>query len=107
MPLDKNKGGSTALEKVRELLQVQEDKFTRETQGSHSIKDLLEVDIYKQNLLGHIWCFSLVEFICMEAGMESRGFPGSSVGRIHHSDILAWEIPWIEDVAGYSPWGLK
>ena len=58
-----------------------EDKFTRETQGSHSIKDLLEVYIYKQNLLGHIWCFSLVESICMEAGMESRGFPGSSVGK--------------------------
>ena len=22
-----------------------------------------------------------------------------------HSSILAWEIPWTEDLAGYSPWG--
>ena len=24
-----------------------------------------------------------------------------------HSSILAWEIPWIEQVGGNSPWGLK
>ena len=24
-----------------------------------------------------------------------------------HSSILAWEIPWTEDLAGYSPWGHK
>ena len=25
-----------------------------------------------------------------------------------HSNILAWEIPWIEELAGYSPsWGHK
>ena len=24
-----------------------------------------------------------------------------------HSSILAWEIPWTEELAGYSPWGLK
>ena len=24
-----------------------------------------------------------------------------------HSSILAWEIPWTEDLAGYSPWGRK
>ena len=24
-----------------------------------------------------------------------------------HSSILAWEIPWTEDLAGYSPWGGK
>ena len=24
-----------------------------------------------------------------------------------HSSILAWEIPWTEDLAGYSPWGCK
>ena len=23
------------------------------------------------------------------------------------SSILAWEIPWTEDLAGYSPWGRK
>ena len=22
-----------------------------------------------------------------------------------HFSILAWEIPWTEDLAGYSPWG--
>ena len=22
-----------------------------------------------------------------------------------HSNILAWKIPWTEDLAGYSPWG--
>ena len=24
-----------------------------------------------------------------------------------HSSILAWEVSWIEDPAGYSPWGCK
>ena len=24
-----------------------------------------------------------------------------------HASILAWEIPWTEDPAGYSPWGCK
>ena len=24
-----------------------------------------------------------------------------------HSSILAWRIPWIEDLASYSPWGHK
>ena len=24
-----------------------------------------------------------------------------------HSSILAWEIPWTEAPAGYSPWGRK
>ena len=24
-----------------------------------------------------------------------------------HSSILAWEIPWTESLAGYSPWGHK
>ena len=24
-----------------------------------------------------------------------------------HSSILAWRIPWSEDLVGYSPWGLK
>ena len=22
-----------------------------------------------------------------------------------HSSILAWEIPWTEELVGYSPWG--
>ena len=24
-----------------------------------------------------------------------------------HSSILAWKIPWTENLVGYSPWGLK
>ena len=24
-----------------------------------------------------------------------------------HSSILAWEIPWMEEPGGYSPWGCK
>ena len=24
-----------------------------------------------------------------------------------HSHILVWEIPWTEDLAGYSPWGCQ
>ena len=24
-----------------------------------------------------------------------------------HSSILAWEIPWTKELAGYSPWGGK
>ena len=24
-----------------------------------------------------------------------------------HSSILVWEIPWTEELAGYSPWGCK
>ena len=24
-----------------------------------------------------------------------------------HSSILAWKIPWMEDLVGYSPWGRK
>ena len=24
-----------------------------------------------------------------------------------YSSILAWRIPWIEKLVGYSPWGLK
>jgi len=28
-------------------------------------------------------------------------------GMATHSSILAWIIPWTEEPAGYSPWGLK
>ena len=31
----------------------------------------------------------------LEKGMET------------HSSILAWKIPWTEELAGYSPWGHK
>ena len=55
---------------------------------------------------------------------RSAGFPGGSdgkesscdagdpglipgLGMATHSSILAWRIPWTEDLAGYSPWGRK
>ena len=28
-------------------------------------------------------------------------------GMATHSSILAWEIPWTENLVGYSPWGCK
>ena len=24
-----------------------------------------------------------------------------------HSSILAWKVPWTEELVGYSPWGLR
>ena len=62
--------------------------------------------------------------------MSSLGFPDGSVGKesfcsvgdlvqtlgwedplekdmASHSSTLAWEIPWTEEPAGYSPWGHK
>ena len=24
-----------------------------------------------------------------------------------HSSVLIWRVPWIESLAGYSPWGCK
>ena len=26
---------------------------------------------------------------------------------VTHFSILAWEVPWTEDLAGYSPWDCK
>ena len=28
-------------------------------------------------------------------------------GMATHSSVLAWRLPWTDDLAGYSPWGLK
>ena len=28
-------------------------------------------------------------------------------GTAIHSSVLAWRIPWTEDLVGYSPWGHK
>ena len=28
-------------------------------------------------------------------------------GMATHSSILAWKIPWAEELMGYSPWGHK
>ena len=44
------------------------------------------------------------------------GDPGPTLGREEdpmeeematHSSILAWKIPWMEELVGYSPWGRK
>ena len=29
------------------------------------------------------------------------------MGMTIHSSILAWKMPWTEDLAGYSPWNHK
>ena len=28
-------------------------------------------------------------------------------GMVTHSSLLAWRIPWTEELVGYSPWGCK
>ena len=28
-------------------------------------------------------------------------------GMATHSSILAWRVPWTEELVGYSPWGRK
>ena len=40
-----------------------------------------------------IWVQSLGRGDPLEKGMAT------------HSTILAWRIPWIEELVGYSPWG--
>ena len=40
-----------------------------------------------------------VQFLGQEDPLEK--------GMATHSSILAWRIPWTEDLAGHSPWGHK
>ena len=37
----------------------------------------------------------------------SANSKGLEKGMATHSSILAWRIPWTEDLAGYSLWGCK
>ena len=49
-------------------------------------------------------------FICCNAGDSSSisGWENPLVKVMAtHSSILAWRIPWTEEVSGYSPWGCK
>jgi len=40
--------------------------------------------------------------------VQSVGQEGTlEKGRAAHSSILAWRIPWTEELVGYSPWGHK
>ena len=40
--------------------------------------------------------------------VQSLGWEDSlEKGMATHSSILAWRIPWTEDLVGYSPWGPK
>ena len=39
-----------------------------------------------------------VQSLCREDPLEEMAI---------HCSILAWKIPWIEDLAGYWPWGHK
>ena len=51
---------------------------------------------------------------CLTAMRETRGsIPGLGrddpleKGKATHSSILAWRIPWTEDLRGYGPWDHK
>ena len=40
--------------------------------------------------------------------VRSLGWEGPlEEGVATHSSILAWRIPWIEELGGFSPWGRK
>ena len=51
----------------------------------------------------------------VKASASNAGDPGSILGRedplekemVTHSSILAWRIPWMEELVGYSPRGRK
>ena len=42
-------------------------------------------------------CFYVFVFVCIYACVEKAVAP--------HSSTLAWKISWMEDLAGWSPWG--
>ena len=44
----------------------------------------------------------------LETQVQSLGLEDPlEKGVATHSSILAWRIPWTEELAGYSPWGCK
>ena len=55
--------------------------------GAQKVKNLPAVQ--------ETWVQSLGQEDLLEKGMAT------------HSNILAWRIPWTEELAGYSPWGNK
>ena len=67
-------------------------------------------------------CLAAFPIFCVLGGSDSIvpacivGDPGPTLGREEdpmeeematHSSILAWKIPWMEELVGYSPWGHK
>ena len=42
-----------------------------------------------------------------ETWVQSLGQEDMEKGMATHSNILAWRMPWTEDLTGYSPWGNK
>ena len=42
-----------------------------------------------------------------ETQVRSLGGEDPQKGMATHYSVLAWKIPWTEDLAGYSPWGHK
>ena len=43
-----------------------------------------------------------------ETQVLSLGWEGPlEEGIATHSSILAWRVPWTEELGGYSPWGCK
>ena len=42
-----------------------------------------------------------------DSGLIPRLGRSHGEGDGYHSSILAWQIPWTEELASYSPWGRK
>ena len=59
--------------------------------------------------------YVLPEWLSGKKSTVNAGFVGSILGQEDslekkmaiHSNTLAWEIPWREDLVGYSPWDCK
>ena len=46
--------------------------------------------------------------VIQETQVQSLGWEDPlEKGMATHSSILAWSIPWTEELASYSPWGHK
>ena len=46
--------------------------------------------------------------VVQKTQVQSVGQEGTlEKGIAAHSSILAWRIPWTEELVGYSPWGHK
>ena len=66
-----------------------------------------ESQLLTQN--GLPWVSNGKEFACNAGDLGLIPGSGRSPGEemTTHSSILTWRIPWIESLAGYSPWGRK
>ena len=65
---------------------------------------------FECDILGASWWFSGKESTCQgkRLGVQSLGQEDPLEKEMAtHSRILAWEIPWTENLVGCSPWGCK